>query len=106
MTLHPSPLRLFALIGALAVAIPFVSGRGHVQLTAQAADHFNALGPDKSQARDDSLFFPNDFEAASAGRPDPASLVFFSRCRRAHCSSLRSSALDPPLKSSVLLYTA
>ena len=53
--------------------------------TAQAAppaDHFKALGPDKGQAGDDSLFSPLDFEAATASHPDPNRLVFFSLCRR------------------------
>src|SRR5579872_2702097 len=37
-----------------------------------AGDHFKALGPNKGQAaRDDSLFYPNDFEAAVAAHPDP-----------------------------------
>ena len=51
-------------------------------------DHFKALGPDKGQAnRDDSLFYPNDFEAAVAAHPDPNSLVFLSLCRRAPFTS-------------------
>jgi len=58
---------------------------------AQAApptDRFKALGPDKGQvAADDSLFFPNDFEAAAATHPDPNALVFFSLCRRAPFTS-------------------
>ena len=55
---------------------------------ALAGDHFKALGPDKAQAnRDDSLFYPNDFEAAVAARPDPNSLVFLSLCRRAPFTS-------------------
>jgi len=51
------------------------------------ADHFKALGPDRSQGRDDSLFFPNDFEAATASHPDPDGLTFFSLCRRAPFTS-------------------
>src|SRR5216683_3309305 len=51
------------------------------------ADHFKALGPDKSQGRDDSLFFPNDFEAGTASHPDPDGLTFFSLCRRAPFTS-------------------
>ncbi len=51
------------------------------------AGHFKALGPDKSQAADDSLFYPNDFEAAAARHPDPNGLVFFSLCRRAPFTS-------------------
>src|SRR5260370_30568413 len=61
-----------------------------VSVAAQAApedDHFKAPGPDKSQAREDSLFFPNDFEAATASHPDPNSLTFFSLCRRAPFTS-------------------
>lgn len=63
---------------------------------AQAAgDHFKALGPNKGQAAsDDSLFYPNDFEAAVAARPDPNALVLFSLCRRA---PFTSSALYAPL---------
>src|SRR5260370_22053451 len=49
--------------------------------TAPSADHFKALGPDKSQGGDDSIFFPLDFEAATPSRPDPNGLVFFSLCR-------------------------
>jgi hypothetical protein len=62
---------------------------GFSQLTqAQSpGDHFKALGPDKSQAAEDSLFYPNDFEAAAASRPDPNSLTFFSLCRRAPFTS-------------------
>src|SRR5947207_1655505 len=54
---------------------------------AQPGDHFKALGPDKAQGRDDSLFFPNDFEAAVASHPDPNALTFFSLCRRAPFTS-------------------
>lgn len=56
---------------------------------AQAAgDHFKAGGPDKGQAgNDDSLFYPNDYEAAVAAQPDPNGLVYFSRCRRAPFTS-------------------
>ncbi|MDE2451316.1 MAG: exo-alpha-sialidase [Gammaproteobacteria bacterium] len=63
---------------------------------AQAAgDHFKALGPNKGQAAsDDSLFYPNDFEAAVAARPDPDNLVFFSMCRRA---PFNSTSLYMPL---------
>src|SRR6266581_3962395 len=50
---------------------------------AQSVDHFKALGPNKSEASDDALFFPSDFEAAAAAHPEQNSLVFFSRCRRA-----------------------
>src|SRR5215469_15317722 len=56
---------------------------------AQAAgDHFKALGPDKGQASsDDSLFYPNEYEAAVAAHPDPNNLVLFSLCRRAPFNS-------------------
>ncbi|HZC86827.1 MAG TPA: hypothetical protein VE266_07520, partial [Steroidobacteraceae bacterium] len=55
---------------------------------AAAGDHFKALGPDKAQAAsDDSLFYPNQFEAAAAARPDPNGLVLFSMCRRAPFTS-------------------
>jgi hypothetical protein len=54
---------------------------------APQADHFKALGPDKSQAREDSLFSPTDFEAAAASHPDPNGLAFFSLCRRAPFTS-------------------
>ncbi len=56
-------------------------------LAQSPGDRFKALGPDKSQGRDDSLFFPNDFEAAAASHPDPNSLTFFSLCRRAPFTS-------------------
>ena len=52
-----------------------------------AQDHLKALGPDKGQAREDSLFWPNDFEAATASHPDPNALTFFSLCRRAPFTS-------------------
>ena len=52
-----------------------------------AGTHFKALGPDKGQAWDDALFFPNDFEAATASRPGPDALTFFSLCRRAPFTS-------------------
>jgi len=53
-----------------------------------AAADFKPLGPDKSQAsRDDSLFYPNDYEAAVGARPDPNGFVFFSLCRRAPFTS-------------------
>ena len=77
--------------GMLALALAL--GASHV---AQAAgDHFKALGPDKGQAAsDDSLFYPNDYEAAVAAHPDPNSLVLFSLCRRA---PFTSSTLYAPL---------
>src|SRR5260221_10931266 len=58
-------------------------GFSQVAQAAPQADHFKALGPDRSQAREDSLFSPADFEAAAASHPDPNGLTFFSLCRRA-----------------------
>src|SRR5215472_5569898 len=61
---------------------------GSAQVALAGGDHFKALGPDKDQAnRDDSLFYPNDFEAAVAAQPDPNALVLFSLCRRAPFTS-------------------
>ena len=77
-----SPKFLFA-AGALAAAI---AGAGVAQ-AAQPLSHFKALGPDKGQANEDALFFPNDFEAVAASRPDQDRLVFFSLCRRAPFTS-------------------
>jgi hypothetical protein len=57
------------------------------QLAQAQRNHFKALGPDRSQGRDDSLFSPQDFEAAAASHPDPNALVFFSLCRRAPFTS-------------------
>ena len=53
----------------------------------RAQDHFKALGPDKTQGGDNALFYPNDFEAASARHPDPNQLVLFSLCRRSPFTS-------------------
>src|SRR5438046_4131655 len=66
-------------VSVLFVAMAF----SPVAQAAQVGDHFKALGPDKTQGKDDSLFFPNDFEAAVAGHPDANALTFFSLCRRA-----------------------
>ena len=49
---------------------------------AHAQSDFKALGPDKGQGRDDALFFPNDFEANVASKPDQNGKVLFSLCRR------------------------
>lgn len=68
---------------ALAAAIAFAAA-------AQAEpplSHFKAGGPDKGQANDDALFFPVDFEAVAARRPDANGRVFFSLCRRAPFTS-------------------
>src|SRR5258708_33894495 len=87
MKSHLSMRRLLVFTGALAVAIPVLVGRGHVRVAAQSAGHFKPFGPDKSQARDDSLFFPNDFEAAVARRPHPAGPAFFCLGRPAPFTS-------------------
>ena len=51
-------------------------------------DHFKAVGPDKGQAAsDDSLFYPDDYEAAVAAHPGSDNLVYFSLCRRAPFNS-------------------
>jgi hypothetical protein len=64
-----------------------VIGFSQLAQAAPQADHFKAVGPDKSQVREDSLFFPNDFEAATASHPDPNGLTLFSLCRRAPFTS-------------------
>src|SRR5579862_1031642 len=72
--------------GTLAVFLALALGSSPV--AQGAGDHFKALGPNKGQARnDDSLFYPNDFEAAVAAHPDPNNLVLFSLCRRAPFTS-------------------
>src|SRR5205807_3062343 len=71
------------ILSVLLLAIGFC----HLAQAAGPADRFKALGPDKSQATKDSLFYPNDFEAAAARHPDPNGLVFFSLCRRAPFTS-------------------
>ena len=71
----------------LAVSIPLVLagvlGGTQTAQAAQPVDHFKAGGPDRARGGDDALFYPNDFEAAVTGQPDPNRLVFFSLCRRA-----------------------
>jgi len=62
-------------------------GFSQLAQAAPQADHFKAVGPDKSQVREDSLFSPNDFEAATASHPDPNGLTLFSLCRRAPFTS-------------------
>jgi len=75
--------KLAATSAAAAFALALVSAG-----TANAAgSHFKALGPNKAQGGDDALFFPNDFEAVVASRPDPNGLVLFSLCRRAPFTS-------------------
>jgi hypothetical protein len=62
-------------------------GFSHLAQAAGTPHHFKPLGPDKSRAAEDSLFYPNQFEAAAAAQPDPNDLVFFSLCRRAPFTS-------------------
>src|SRR5215471_21317285 len=78
-----------SMLKSIATGLPvLLLAIGSSQATYAAGDHFKPLGPDKSQAaRDDSLFFPNEFEAATASQPDPNGLVFFSLCRRAPFTS-------------------
>lgn len=71
---------------SLTVALLAV-GSAHVAQAAGAPHQFKPLGPDKSRAAEDSLFYPNQFEAAAAAHPDPNGLVFFSLCRRAPFTS-------------------
>jgi len=75
-----STYRILAAVAALLLGLS-------VAQAAPPTTHFKALGPDKAQAWDDALFFPNDFEAATASRPDPNALTFFSLCRRAPFTS-------------------
>ena len=77
MKLHR--LGFSVLIATLAAGL-FLAAPDHV--SAQAADQFKPLGPDRSQPTPE-LFFPNDFEAATAAHPDPAALTLLSLCRRA-----------------------
>jgi hypothetical protein len=77
-----SKLCAVAAVAAFVLALSVAIGHSRVA-QAQPADHFKALGPDKAQGGDDALFFPNDFEAVTASRPDPNALTFFSLCRRA-----------------------
>jgi len=74
---------MWVVVSVLVVAVAF----SPMAQAAQTRDHFKALGPDRSQGKDDSLFFPNDFEAAVASHPDPNALTFFSLCRRAPFTS-------------------
>lgn len=83
MKLLPLSSKYLFAAAALTTAI---AGAGVAQ-AAQPLSHFKALGPDKGQANDDSLFFPNDFEAVAASHPDANGLVLFSLCRRAPFTS-------------------
>ena len=87
MKFIPSPFRFLGPAVAIWMALAASLALGSGVAAAQPPSHFKALGPDKAQGGDDSLFFPNDFEAASASHPDPNGLVFFSRCRRAPFTS-------------------
>ena len=85
-------ISVFAVVFAAALAL--IAASGSAVSAAQLLDHFKAIGPDKSQANtDDSLFTPNQYEAAVTGRPDSNGLTFFSLCRRAPWNS--SSAYGP-----------
>jgi hypothetical protein len=76
-----------AVVGGL-VAVLALAASSQLAQAATPTDHFKALGPDRAQAnRDDSLFFPGDYEAAAASHPDPNGLVLFSLCRRAPFTS-------------------
>lgn len=77
------PLSAAAIWVALSASFALITGAE----AAQPLSHLKALGPDKAQGGDDSLFFPNDFEAAASSHPDANSLVFFSLCRRAPFTS-------------------
>src|SRR6266849_4278780 len=75
-----------AVVGLVAVLL--LAAFSERAQAAPSMDHFKPLGPDRSQvAAEDSLFFPNDFEAATSNRPDPNGLTFFSLCRRAPFNS-------------------
>ncbi len=74
---------MWIILSVLFVAMGF----SQLAQAAPQADRFKALGPDRSQGRDDSLFSPLDFEAAAASHPDPNGLTFFSLCRRAPFTS-------------------
>ena len=82
-----SSFRILVPAAALSVAISASFALSSSACAAQPLSHFKALGPDKAQGGDDSLFFPNNFEAAAASHPDADGLVFFSRCRRAPFTS-------------------
>src|SRR5947207_11234453 len=73
-------LSLFVLLLVLGIPNPALAAGG--------TTHFKSLATDKSQALDDALFYPNDFEAAAAAHPDANNLVFFSLCRRAPFTSV------------------
>ena len=83
----PSSFRILVPAAALSVALSALFAISSGAEAAQPLSHFKALGPDKAQGGDDSLFYPNDFEAAAASHPDANRLVFFSLCRRAPFTS-------------------
>jgi len=68
-----------------------------------AGSHFKALGPNKAQGGDDALFFPNDFEAAVTGTPQPNALTFFSLCRRAPFDSTTLYSAFPPSNADAIV---
>lgn len=76
----------FAAVSRSAALTALVAFSGVAQ-AAPPLSHFKALGPDKAQGNDDALFFPTDFEAVAASRPDANGLVLFSLCRRAPFTS-------------------
>src|SRR5437660_10335728 len=85
---------IFFVVPALALALACGNAKapGTEQVNSaavsSATNRQKALGPDKGTGHgDDSLFWPSDFEAAAAARPEQQSLVFFSRCRRAPFTS-------------------
>src|SRR5947199_9161090 len=73
-------LSLFVLLLVLGIPNPALAAGG--------TTHVKALGPDKSQALEDAIVYPNDFEAAAAAHPDANNLVFVSLCRRARFTSV------------------
>ena len=94
-----SQSRFFPFYKKIAVAIPLVMVSGMAALLpahAASGSQFKPVGPDKGQARDDALFYPNDFEAEAAAHPDANGQVFFSLCRRA---PFTSTTLYAPLSS-------
>ena len=91
-----SPYRILAAVGAFVLALSLIPGSSSVARAAQPLDRFKALGPDKAQGGDDDIFYPNEYEAATASKPDPNGLVFFSLCRRA---PFTSTTLYSPIAS-------
>ncbi len=97
MNHHSLQSRFTPFCKKIATAVPMVLLAGLATMTSAHAapgSHFKALGPDKGQAREDALFYPNDFEAEAAAHPDANRLVYFSLCRRA---PFNSTTLYPAL---------